>query len=122
MDVERCRPDFDGQRIADRFFTEAESSALRAVHESRRVHAFTQQWTRKESFIKAHGEGLSYPLNTFSVLEDDDATLRLEIKLAASGPMPWHILDLAVGDDYAGALAVELPNPNLHLYDWPLQI
>lgn len=121
VDVERCRPDFDGQRIADRFFTEAESSALRTVHESRRVHAFTQQWTRKESFIKAHGEGLSYPLDSFSVLENDDETLRLDIKPASTEPLKWHVRDLEVGDEYAAALAVELTNPNLHLFDWQPQ-
>ena len=121
VDVERCRPDFDGQRIADRFFTETESSALRVVHESRRVHAFTQQWTRKESFIKAHGEGLSYPLNAFSILENDNDTLRLEIRPVPTSPVPWHVRDLAVGDDYAAALAVEHPNPNVHLFDWQKQ-
>ena len=118
VDVERCRPDFDGQRIADRFFTEAESSALRAVHESKRVHAFTQQWTRKECFIKAHGEGLSYPLDRFSVLANEDETLRLEIRSVASDSLLWSIRDLQVGDEYAAALAIERVDPNLNLFDW----
>lgn len=31
-------------------------------------HAFTRLWTRKESYLKLLGTGLSYPLNAFSVL------------------------------------------------------
>jgi 4'-phosphopantetheinyl transferase len=118
IDVERCRPDFDGQRIADRFFTEAESSKLRAARESERVRAFTRQWTRKESFIKAHGDGLSYPLNAFAVIEDDDGTLRIAVDAAPAGASPWHIRDLDIGDDYAAAVTVELASPQLRTLGW----
>ena len=118
IDVERCRPNFDGQRIADRFFTEAESSKLRAAHESERVRAFTRQWTRKESFIKAHGEGLSYPLNAFAVIEDDNGALRIAVNDAPVGASPWHIRDLDIGDDYAAAVTVESASPILRAFSW----
>lgn len=118
IDVERCRPDFDGQRIADRFFTERESSELRAMRDNERVLAFTQQWTRKESFIKAHGEGLSFPLNSFAVIEDDSGALRLEIGDAPEVGANWHICDLGLGDDYAAAVAVELSSPVVRTYRW----
>jgi 4'-phosphopantetheinyl transferase len=118
IDVERCRSDFDGQRIADRFFTERESSALRAVRDSERVRAFTQQWTRKESFIKAHGEGLSFPLNAFAVIEEGSGALRLKIGDAPESGANWHICDLDIGDDYAAAVAVELISPVVCTYRW----
>lgn len=110
IDIERRRPDFDGQRIADRFFTELESSHLRAARESERVAAFTRQWTRKESFIKAHGEGLSYPLNAFSIVEDDDGALHAEAD-ASPNAEAWHIQDLDVGEDYAAAITIESTGP-----------
>ncbi|NUM52060.1 MAG: 4'-phosphopantetheinyl transferase superfamily protein [Candidatus Hydrogenedentes bacterium] len=118
IDVERCRPDFDGQRIADRFFTESESALLRAVRDADRVRAFTQQWTRKESFIKAHGEGLSYPLNAFSIAEDDNDRLRVLVHARPGETDAWCVRDLDVGDDYAAAITVELASPVLSTFDW----
>lgn len=118
VDIERRRPDFDGQRIADRFFTEAESSSLRAVREADRVRAFTQQWTRKESFIKAHGEGLSYPLNAFSIEEDDNGRLRVRVNTKPGETEAWSVSDLEVGDSYAAAITVELAAPEITTFEW----
>lgn len=115
IDVERCRPDFDGQRIADRFFTELESSRLRASSESERVAAFTRQWTRKESFIKAHGEGLSYPLNAFSIIEDNSGALRIEADTSPNADV-WHIEDIDAGEDYAAAITIECTEPVLSTF------
>ena len=39
--------------------------------------AFYQIWTRKEAFVKAIGEGLSYPLDRFSVAFHMDKPVRM---------------------------------------------
>lgn len=51
--------------VAERFFREEECAAL-----SRGEHDFFWFWTRKESYIKAVGEGMHLPLTAFSVLFD----------------------------------------------------
>lgn len=51
--------------MAERFFTEEECAAL-----LRGEHDFFWFWTRKESYIKAVGEGMHLPLTDFCVLSD----------------------------------------------------
>lgn len=54
--------------IAKRFFSDSE---VRYVEEfADKKEAFFEVWTKKESFVKAVGKGLTIPLNSFCVLED----------------------------------------------------
>lgn len=64
VDVELIRP--LKQDIARRFFTSTEQGYLA----SRPTEEFFHLWTRKESFTKALGKGLTLPLDSFSVLDD----------------------------------------------------
>ncbi len=63
VDVELIRP--LRRDVPGRFFTPAEQAWLTGRPES----AFFRLWTRKESFVKALGRGLTLPLNRFSVLD-----------------------------------------------------
>ena len=64
VDVELCRP--LKQEVAKRFFTATEQGFLAR----RPPEEFFRLWTRKESFTKALGKGLTLPLDSFSVLDD----------------------------------------------------
>lgn len=62
IDVEKIRPvDF---KIAETCFHDKESEHLNRDPE-KQLENFYKLWTLKESFIKAVGEGLSYPLKDF---------------------------------------------------------
>jgi 4'-phosphopantetheinyl transferase len=52
--------------IADQYFSAGEIADLNALPESQRGSAFFRYWTLKEAFIKARGEGLSRPLDSFT--------------------------------------------------------
>lgn len=66
VDVELVRP--LRQNVAGRFFTPTEQTFL--ARQPNPEQAFFRLWTRKESFLKALGKGLTLPMNRFSVLEE----------------------------------------------------
>jgi 4'-phosphopantetheinyl transferase len=84
IDVESPeRHPFDDMSIARAHFTPAEQDHLLAIgDDTRRRLAFLELWTAKEAFIKAMGQGLSMPLDSFGV---DVARDRYD---ADSLPMP----------------------------------
>ncbi len=51
---------------ADRFFTAGECEYIRKAADAK--DAFYEIWTKKESFLKAVGRGITVPLDSFSVL------------------------------------------------------
>src|SRR5256886_7924492 len=67
IDVEAVRVMGDADDLAARFFSRREHGAYRALHPRDKPLGFFQCWTRKEAFIKALGDGLSYPLDRFDV-------------------------------------------------------
>lgn len=108
IDIERRRPDFAGQRIADRFFSPRESQALRALPKDLQERAFIRCWTQKEAYIKARGEGLSFPLHDFDVTVDPDGPAALvSTQQDPQEVNRWSLRSLDVGEEYEGAVAVE---------------
>src|SRR5437762_2831092 len=71
---DRAEADLDGMGRV--LFTPGEKRALDLMPESERVEAFFRCWTRKEAYVKARGEGLSLPLDSFEIsLAPDTQTL-----------------------------------------------
>jgi 4'-phosphopantetheinyl transferase len=108
VDLERVREIEDLLVMAERTFSRHETAALLALPEAQRPEAFLNCWTRKEAFVKALGDGLSWPLDQFDVSLAPDEPARL---LAVAGDPAavgrWRLCALAPADGYVGALAVE---------------
>jgi 4'-phosphopantetheinyl transferase len=108
IDIERIRTDFDGEEIAERFFSAREVAMLRALPPDTQKQAFFACWTRKEAYVKARGDGLSLPLNQFdvSVAPEEPAAL-LDTKGDPQEVSCWSLKELAPGPGYVAALVVE---------------
>jgi 4'-phosphopantetheinyl transferase len=67
IDLERVRDGVDVGMLAAEYFTAGERRALAAASGMDRVAAFLRHWVAKEAVLKAHGSGLSTPLDAFAV-------------------------------------------------------
>jgi 4'-phosphopantetheinyl transferase len=89
-------------RVARRCFTEDELIWLEKAPDA--DYAFTQLWTRKESYLKLLGTGLSREMNSFSVfssdsLEEEAVFTEREaaghvINVCTSGPSPVEFIQV----------------------------
>lgn len=108
VDVEYVRRDMVGESIAERFFSAREVAALRALPAEVQPQAFFNCWTRKEAFIKARGEGLSFPLDRFEVsLDPKEPAALVSVRDDPREASRWSLQALPVEEGYAAALAVE---------------
>jgi len=117
VDIERIRPDFAGEDIAQRFFTAKEAQTLRELPEPVRIKAFFDCWTRKEAFMKAKGLGVFLGLQTFAVTlapGEEPALLWHDADPAAA--VRWTMFELQVPEGYVGAVAVN--GKDLKVYGW----
>ncbi len=108
VDVEMLRPMPDAQGIAEHFFSAEEQDRLRRVLPEHKARAFFNCWTRKEAYIKAIGEGLSEPLDRFSVtlLPEEEARF-VHLGGDAERAARWTLRHLVPEDGAVGALALE---------------
>ncbi|MBV8820987.1 MAG: 4'-phosphopantetheinyl transferase superfamily protein, partial [Acidobacteriaceae bacterium] len=104
VDIERLR-EFKDDGIPERFFSKPEVIALRTLPEALQREAFFQCWTRKEAYVKAHGDGLSIPLDSF------DVTLRPgePARFLRNGD-GWGMEAFRLPPDYVGAVVAEGQN------------
>jgi 4'-phosphopantetheinyl transferase len=77
VDVEQIRSIPDLEQIAANCFCGEEAAELMSLAPEERRRAFFVCWTRKEAFLKATGDGLSTPLDSFrvSLLEHEPVRL-----------------------------------------------
>jgi 4'-phosphopantetheinyl transferase len=104
IDVELDDPTFSHERVAERFFSPSEVSALRALPPAAQPRAFLTCWTRKEAFIKARGDGLSLALDSFDVtLSPDVPAAVVRTAWCSEEAGQWSMEDLS--DSQAGYVA-----------------
>ena len=119
VDIEQIRDITEMAQLAERFFSASEKTTWRALPESQKKEAFFNCWTRKEAFIKATGDGLSYPLDGFDVslipgMPAKLVAIRGDEKAAA----PWSIHDIKPASGFAGAFAIRGQISNIDCRRW----
>lgn len=119
VDVEKLRVIEDCDQLAAMNFSSTENIALQAQPESERNAAFLRCWTRKEAYIKARGEGLSLPLDGFSVtLGKHEQAALTHCAWDMNEPARWMLQDLQPLPGYAGALAIERGAWSISQHRW----
>ncbi len=103
VDVEQVRPMPDALALAGRFFAPEERQLLQATAPDARDAVFLRIWTCKEAFIKALGEGLSHPLDAFSVGLDGAPHFTRQDH---DDPDAWTLTLLEPAVGWTGALAL----------------
>jgi 4'-phosphopantetheinyl transferase len=119
VDIEYLHRAIACEEIAERFFSAHERASLRAVSVEGKHQAFFNCWTRKEAYIKAHGEGLSLPLDQFDVsLAPGEPAALLATHSDPREVLRWSLQALTPGPGYVAALAVEGQGWHLTCWQW----
>src|SRR5258707_5649472 len=113
VDLERLRPEIASDEIAIRYFSTRERKELLALPSALRAEGFFNAWTRKESYIKAHGKGLQIPLDSF------DVTLApgRPVVLQSSDADRWRIYSFKPAENFAASLTVGAGGAVLNYYE-----
>jgi 4'-phosphopantetheinyl transferase len=119
VDVEAVRALPDAEDIAARFFSAREQAAFLSLAPAGRTEAFFACWTRKEAFLKATGDGLARPLDSFDVSLVPGLPARLE----RVGGKPrdadrWSLAEVRPAPGYVGAVAMAAHRACLPCREW----
>lgn len=108
VDVERVRDNRDVQSLARRWFSQNEVEELRSLPTNQQSLAFFLGWTRKEAFVKAVGDGITYGLDQFDVsLSPGHPSVLKKINNGRTITSGWSLLDIKPSNDHAAAMAIE---------------
>jgi 4'-phosphopantetheinyl transferase len=117
VDIEYMREMPEMEQIAEQFFSVRDRVFFDALPASEKQETFFNLWVRKEAFVKATGDGLSYPLDTFDVSVASGKLSR--ILGTARETSGWSIGDVRPAEGFAGAFAVEGGDWEVQNWQWP---
>jgi len=126
VDVELVQADLPVFEIAEVSFSKCELATLQNLPKNLQTAGFYNCWTRKEAYIKARGEGLSFPLKQFDVSLTPGEPARL-LSVRDGNPSSaghvaevdrWTMHELSVGDAHVAALVYEGRALDVVCEDW----
>lgn len=116
IDIEKIRPEFTTHEIAEKYFSRDEVTFVRTIALDS-VSAFYDCWTRKEAYIKAKGQGLSIPLDSFAVsLDPEQAPGLLYSRLFADDVKQYALYALPMEASFKAALAIARKENDVRLF------
>ena len=118
VDLEKIRPEILHDQIQDRFFSTREREEFAALPLALRPEGFFLAWTRKEAYVKAHGDGLGASLRSFDV----SLTPGKPAELHSPDDRNWRLYSLNPGKGFVGALVVEGQEHRMRLLEFDAQI
>ncbi|MDP6761920.1 MAG: 4'-phosphopantetheinyl transferase superfamily protein [Planctomycetota bacterium] len=122
VDIELHDPRRATDELMEHYFAAGERQAIGAMDTSSRMRAFFDCWTRKEAFIKAVGDGLSFPLDEFEVRTAARDAALLSIRGDRRAAARWTLVDLELDLAASAALAVHSEECSILLDRWSLEL
>jgi 4'-phosphopantetheinyl transferase len=116
VDIEKIRSMEDLYNIVESYFSGPEKRIIQDLPEAERAEGFFRYWTRKEAYIKAVGQGLSHPLNTFSTHAEDGIVRFSEDQQQKPA---WHFEQIEVAPGYCAAAVSQGSNWQVQRCEWP---
>lgn len=114
LDIEYVRA-VDETTLANHYFSPGERRALAAARAMHRRWTFFRIWTLKEAYLKAIGTGLTLPMADFTVsVPSRKAPHLVSMKRGSAAASPWCFANIKTARGYAGALAAQVPELNIH--------
>jgi 4'-phosphopantetheinyl transferase len=114
IDLELVQPDFGGEAVGERFFSGHELTELRALPPELRAEGFFACWTRKEAYVKARGDGLQIPLDSFDV----SLTPGRPAELHSSDSARWSLRSFQPAPRFVAAVVGEGGGWQLRHFEW----
>ncbi len=119
VDIELVRENVNYHELAAQFFSKKETDFFISLPQSDRKQVFFRIWSRKESFVKARGCGLSANLQSFDVLSSATAENQLfTVYFHDSAKEVWSGQDLIFSPNYAAAVVFETETFKSILFDF----
>jgi 4'-phosphopantetheinyl transferase len=115
VDVERLREDLGAEEasaLAARFFAPNERRRIEAAAPANRARELLRHWTAKEAYLKARGDCLEVPPETFAVGFGPEGEAFLEEPPPEVEPDEegrWRFRTFETADGFVGAVVVERP-------------
>jgi 4'-phosphopantetheinyl transferase len=113
IDVEKPRGR-DPLRVANRYFSPAEVSAIKAFPAADRPDAFLHYWTAKEALAKGLGLGMQARPGELEMVRRPGGEMA-PLRLAEQ----WRLIELSVPAGYRATLAVQGGEARVVTRDWP---
>ena len=121
VDVEHLRLVSEAESIAERFFSAAEAQVFCDAPPHLKPQTFFNCWTRKEAYVKAVGDGLHIPLDSFEVtLRPGESPMMSTLDGNVERAAGWSVYHLEPAPGYVGALVMN--TGRLPIQAWSLDL
>lgn len=119
VDIEFKGRECDIDAIAQRYYSPREYEILNKLSGTEKTDAFFNAWARKEAFLKALGQGISYSLDKVEVtLTADELARFVAIHDTAQDVSQWYLHALNPSPDFAAALAIKGHVDKVETWRW----
>lgn len=121
VDIEEIVELEDINDIIHTCFSKNEQYLFNDLELSEKTNLFYKIWTGKEAFIKAIGQGFSFPLQNISFgLDDDNKIIINEIADAQENLNNWKAYNFSSRENYTSTVVVNLNSFLTKKFEWNL--
>jgi len=107
IDIELHDNNLNIKELASLVLTQGESKHLSTLKPKEQIEFFYHLWTKKESLIKATGQGLSYPINTIEAIDLSFGQGVFLTNARNELQQEWYCYELQTPKNYSGAIAID---------------